>query len=249
MDTYSSQLAVLHDFIINGTGADANNWVVDRQNFTPAEQIMAYVMGYRYRLYDITAQDYPALQKHLGDNEFDKLLKQFVNKAVSNHNDIANYQTQLPQYLKGFTYELATLESQIALLSNAHNNTALTTADIQNLAPSDLLATKFKPRAALKLLPLNYNVNEYYSAFINNQELPTIQQQQNHLAIYQHNHKVWRLSISHNEHFILSGFAKGQSFGEVLEDMLNKNLATEQELMQKISAWIGKFIQNHLLAK
>src|SRR5262249_32042824 len=97
----------MQEAIMLGNNFDSNPdaWVRAKESFAPAEQLAVYSNAYRYRLYDITAEDYPVLKHFLGEDAFHGLIWAFVNHAQPVHFNIARYTLKLPDFVKSYLPE------------------------------------------------------------------------------------------------------------------------------------------------
>ena len=58
----------MQDAILLGNSFDSHpdKWIRTKEQFAPQDQLAVYINAYRYRLYDVTAEDYPVLKHYLG---------------------------------------------------------------------------------------------------------------------------------------------------------------------------------------
>ena len=152
----------MQEAILQGAGMDSkpDNWIRAKEQFAPADQLAVYVNAYRFRLYDVTAEDYTVLKHYLGDDDFDRLIKDFVNTAHSDHFNVGRYAAHLPDFLKSyalgnvFAVELAALENAISQLTDPEETVALTPAHLEGMTPDALMESVLYPRKALQLFAI-----------------------------------------------------------------------------------------------
>ena len=111
--------------LLGGTWDSApEQWIRAKAEFTPADQLAVYTNAYRYRLYDVTAEDHPVLKAYLGEDAFHAMLAlcgacaaRITSISRAMH---ANYRhslvTELPQ--DGFAQELCQLETVIEQMAD-----------------------------------------------------------------------------------------------------------------------------------
>ncbi len=247
----------MQDAILLGAGIDSKpeDWIRAKAEFAAKDQLAVYINAYRYRLYDVTAEDYPVLKSALGEGAFDGLLKDFVNSVQSEDFNIAHYAEKLPDFIKNhasyspFAYEIATLENTISQLMDAPETTALEPHHLEEMTPDALMESQLHPRKALKLFTFEYPVNEYYRA-VKEEKSPAIPTKKRiYLAVFRHEYVVWRMELAENEYHLLQKLFSGQPIGEALEELhAEKNIA-EEELIANLSDWFARWMRNGLLAK
>lgn len=246
------QSSILPDDITN---ADAKSWIRDKKGFSPDSQLEVYINSYRYRLYGVTAEEYPILQHYLGDDEFDNLIDSFVNKALSNHFNIGRYTAMLPDFMKNqaqhdeFATEICTLEDAISQIADLKETTALTPEHLEGLTAEKLMESTLHPRAALKLFSFNYPVNQYYRAIKDEKTPPSTKPKPCYLAVFRHEDTVWRMELEELESKMLSELFSGLPIGDALESIQTEFKIEDNILAGKLSEWFAKWMRNGLLAK
>src|SRR5579884_2124788 len=158
------------DAILLGAGIDSKPdlWVRSKAEFAPKDQLAVYVNAYRFRLYDVTADEYRVLKVYLGDEAFDRLIKDYVNTVPSGHFNVGRYTAHLPDFLAQhhthdiFAHELAQLENAISQLTDPPETTPLEPVHLEGMTPESLMETVLYPRTALTLFAFDYPVNRYY---------------------------------------------------------------------------------------
>ncbi len=241
----------MQDAILIGDASEAGAWVRAKESFTPQEQLAVYVNGYRYRLYDATAEDYPVLKTYIGDDAFERLINAFIEANPSVHFNIARYTTRLPDYLHTllddpFAQELATLEGTIARLADPDETEPLQASQLAGLTPEAWMASTLHPRTAMVLMTLQYPVNDYYLAVKDGESMPELQAQENHLSVFRHEDVVWRMPLAAQEFKLLQTLFAGRSIEQALATVQNE--AEEAELMTNLSQWFSRWMRNGLLA-
>lgn len=246
----------MQDAILRGTD-ELNNpdaWIKSKENFAPAQQLGVYIDAYRYRLYNVTAEDFPVLKAALGDGAFDTLLDDFVGAVHSSHFNIARYSNFLPDFVarhacaSPFIHEIAVLENIIAQLADGTETPALTPDHLAGMTPETLMEIKLYPRKALQLLGFNYPVNAYYNAVKNDEAPDHPQAQSSYLVVFRHEDTVWRMDLEEQEYRLLGYLFNGMAVGAALEQTQLECGLTPEILPLKLSEWFSRWMRNGLLA-
>lgn len=246
----------MQDAILRGHD-DANEpdaWIKSKADFPAKDQLGVYINGYRYRLYNVTIEDFPVLKHALGAQAFDQLITDFVNTAHSTHFNIARYSAHLPDVLSrhplrtDIAQELCVLESAIAQLHDAAETPALTPAHLDGLSPDALMELQLYPRKALQLFAFCYPVNAYYNA-VKNDEHPALPLPSPcHLAVFRHDDVVWRMELEEHEFHLLTHLFNGLPIGAALEKAQSDFALNDDVLPAKLFSWFSRWIRNGLLA-
>ena len=250
---YDKELADMQNAILSGDGDIMNpdERVIPKPDFSPHEQVQSYIDGYRFRLFDIVYDDYPALKQALGEDKMTELIDDYIEKTPSQHFNVSRYIESFPEFVREnvepFFYELCVLETEMSRIFDAEETVALTQADLENLDPEKFMEEKLNPRRALKLLAFSYPVNAYYNDYLEDKNSDIPEKSPSYLAIYRHNDEMWRLDLEEREYMVLSSLFSGLSVGESLGAAIPEN--ENDDALQSIGAWFSKWMSNGLLAK
>lgn len=245
---------IMQTAILQGEDDEPDAWIKAKENFSPTDQLGVYINGYRYRLYNVTAEDYPVLKYAMGNDAFDQMLWDCVDTVHSIHFNIARYSSHVPDFLAAhetataFAVEVARIESAIAQLMDAPETAPLLPEHLAGMTPEAVMDSTLAPRKALQLFALQYPVNAYYNAVKaeENPELP--EQQPSFLAVYRHDDIVWRMELEENEYHLLTNIFRGLSIGAALEKTQADRGLSDEVLPSHLSAWFSRWIRNFLLA-
>jgi uncharacterized protein (UPF0276 family) len=243
---------IMQDAILQGDAVDSkpDAWIRAKENFAPADQLAVYVNAYRFRLYDVTAEDYSVLKHYLGDENFDRLMKDFVNTAHSDHFNIGHYAAHLPVFLakhalgNAFAVELAQLENAISQLADFEETTPLAPEHLEGMTAETLMEFVLHPRKALQLFAFHHDVNGYYREAQESTPNPLLSLGEGiyPVAVFRHADTVWRMDLEAMEYELLSALFSGKTIGEALA-------AVDESAAGKISEYFSRWMRNGMLAQ
>jgi uncharacterized protein (UPF0276 family) len=227
--------------------SEPDHWIRAKNAFAPHEQLSVYANAYRYRLYDVVAEDYPVLMHYLTEHRFSELIWAFVGEVLPDHFNIGRFALKLPAFIQktlpndAFAHALCQLETAVAQMTDPTETEALNEADIQGLTAETLLDLTLYPRQALALMQFDQQVNAYYQAVMDDHQPVVPVDEAVYLAVFRHEDAVWRMELEAQEFGLLSKLFGGATIGETLSDVHE----TEQH---KITAYFSKWMRNGLLA-
>lgn len=222
-------------------------WIREKADFPAEKQLGVYVNAYRWRLFDIVAEDYPVLKTYFGEERFDALINDFISAVPPQHFNVARYATLLPAYQRihashdAFSSELCLLETAITQLADAEETEALTPEQLADMTPEALMESRLYPREALQLFAFSHPVNDYYKAVKEEVQLSAITQQPSFLAVFRHEDVVWRMDLEAQEYQLLSALFAGEAVGVALG-------ALDESAAANISEYFSRWMRNGLLA-
>lgn len=239
----------MQDAIMLGVKFDSKPelWIRAKEQFSPAAQLAVYTNAYRYRLYDITAEDYPVLKACLGKDAFHTLLWDFVNHAQPDHFNIARYTLKFPEFVKThlpqniLAHELCQLETVIEQLTDPQETEALEQKHLAGMTPDALMEAVLYPRKALRLLAFSYPVNRYYCEVMEEKQPDIPAHEDSFVAVFRHEDVVWRMDMEEGEYHLLNKLFSGETVGSALGTM-------DESVALKLSEWFSRWIRNGLLA-
>ncbi len=243
------QQETLQDAIMQGEKIESkpSEWIREKNEFPAEKQLGVYVNAYRWRLFDIVAEDYPVLKAYLGDERFELLINDFISAVPPQHFNVARYAELLPAYQQThathdiFARELCALETTIAQLADAPETEALTPAHLVDMTPEMLMEARLYPRKALLLLVFGHPVNNYYKAVKEETLLPAIAPQPSFLAVFRHDDVVWRMDLEEQEYQLLSALVAGSTVGVALGTL-------DESAAANISEYFSRWMRNGLLS-
>ncbi len=247
----------MQNAIIAGSEFDSapENWIRSKENFGPAAQLEVYTNAYRYRLYDVTAEEYPVLKHYLGDEAFETLISGFIKNVSSEHFNIGRYSTHLPDFMQtqknydSFALELATLENAITQLTDEEETSPLEPIHLEGMTAEDLMETTLNPRKALKLFAFSHPVNEYYQN-VKDEKSPAKPELKNSFtAIFRHEDIIWRMNLGENEYLLLNRLFQNVPIGQALEELQTEFDLSDDGLSANLSEWFARWMRNGLLSK
>jgi uncharacterized protein (UPF0276 family) len=238
---------MMQQAILQSVALTTNDWILPKAEFSPTEQLQVYINAYRFRLYDLVAEDYSALKHYLGDEKFEKLLNDFVENVHSNHFNIGRYAAYLPDFIANhelcdkFAFELATLENALSQLADLPETTPLTPEHLQGITPEELMQMQLSPRLALQLFAFEYAVNDYYGAFKDEASPAAPSLAPTQLCVFRHDDAMWRMDLEEAEYELLCALFAGSTIGEALGGL-------DESIAENLSNYFSRWIRNGLLA-
>lgn len=245
----------MQEAILLGTPYDAkpDTWIPPKPDFSPQAQLDVYINAYRYRLFDVVSEDYPAMRHYLGKDAARQLVMAYVNATPSTYYDISRYTTAFPEFVKArsdrFAYELCIMETALSLLAYETETEALKPEHVKNVTPEQLMGQRLYPRKALQLFAFDYPVNDYFKGVMEEKNPAAPAPTPSWLAVYRHDDTMWRLALEKEEYTLLNQLFSGMTVGEALEHLLADATMDENRLLQNLSQWFARWMKNGLLAR
>ncbi len=227
--------------------SNAAEWIRSKEQFPPQAQLNVYINAYRYRLYDVVAEDYPALKTYLGKDPFDALIWACVNTVQPSHFNIGRFALNLPSFIAEHfpedrcAQELCQLETAIAQLTDPQETEPLEQKHLEGMTPDALMETVLYPRKALQLMKFTYPVNDYYRKVMGEASPKKPGRKLTYVAVFRHDDVVWRMDLDKAEYQLLTQLFSDKTVGHALENL-------DAPAAQKLSDYFSRWMRNGMLA-
>lgn len=190
-------------------------------------RLSIYRNAYRARLTAALRENYPVLQRVLGDDTFDELATHFIDACPSQHPSIRWFGHTLPDWLANTDEELphpslvdlARMEWALCTAFDAADDTPLTVGDLLGHAPEAWPTLRFTGRASLRLIALDWAIEPLWQALSSDADADTEppEAQPHHLLIWRPEDQTQWRSVEPLEATLLHAALAGESFAELCE--------------------------------
>lgn len=218
---------------------------------TAEQRMNIYAEQYILRLLGICSDRHPTLKYLLGEEVFEAMATDYLSRFPPYGYTLNNLCNALPNYLERyFEHEDHKLLCELAHLERAISD-AYDTYVVGRVAAEDLAsvpaeawpAVRFRMDPSVRLMTFDHDVISFYDAVKEELPLPERQPRASWVAVWRHDGKVWRQSISRTRHAILSSFAAGETVTAALERASEVWDGEEDELAQTVFSWFSSWVQ------
>ncbi len=219
-----------------------------------------YRYGYRARLVECLADDYPALQYALGSDAFEALCHEYIQRHPSSAPSLNFYgrhmadfcrrEASAPFALRAFAADLATLEWALVEVLHARMADALSPQALGAIPTAQWAAARLPPSPALRVLRFDYPVSAFFQAF-KMDEAPVVPAPASSVtAVYRTDMTLWRMNLTPAMASLLEGLFRGETLGDALgklEEGLTEAEAGEAE--RSVMAWFQAWVAGGFFAR
>jgi Putative DNA-binding domain len=209
------------------TGIEAQ--LKDAQHADFGARLDAYVGGYRARLIEALGTTYPVLKVTLGDDEFDRQMRLYIDSIPSQHYSVRHYgagiaqhiATQEPGELGLALSELALWEWTLADVFDASDEASLDVATLATVPPAAWPTVSFTLGATIRRLETRTNVVEWWRAENGLCERPNalVLAAPAHWLLWRRGIKTLFRSLDPTEAAALTDAGNGATFGTLCEGL------------------------------
>lgn len=250
---YPALLEMFQGSVLEGDAKKSapEEWIAPKAGFSAEAQLAAYRQGYRFRLFNAVAMDYPATAHALGKEEFGLWLRTFIERTPSTYFNLGRYTSQFAVFLKDhvspFISELAALEAGLAEITDAGESPPLSADAISALSPAAFLTAHFQPRTASRLFCFDYPVNQYYADFHEGNPPSTPQPEATWLLVYRHADENWRMPLEQGEYFLLKALVTGLPVQEAVAEAGSTAQWNEEDFPRQFQSWLTRWLSSGAL--
>jgi hypothetical protein len=234
--------------------ADATRLLTRGPKLAAADRLAIYRYGYRARLVECLADDYPALQFALGQDAFEALCLAYIERHPSSAPSLNFYGRHMPHFirdeaepfpLRDFAADLASLEWALVEVLHARVADRLSQEELAAIPIEKWVDARLPGADAVRVLRFQYPVNAFFQAFKTDRE-PSAGDFGRNLsatAVYRTDMTLWRMDLTPAMTTLLESLFAGRPLGaalETLEDGLTAEDAAEAE--RNVMAWFREWV-------
>jgi hypothetical protein len=216
----------------------------------------AYVNGYRARLVEALGTTYPALKATLGDEEFDRQMRLYVDSTPSRHFSVRHYGEHISSRLKDCTAggagtalaELAHWEWILADVFDAPDDEAVGLAAVSAVAPEAWPNLCFALRACVRRVQTRSNAVDWWRAATGASEKPRALEEAPPVQwlLWRRGVKTMFRSLDSVEAQALDAVGDGVAFGAICERLAQQ--VGEAEAALRAASLLRGWIAEELIA-
>ena len=233
------------------TAEDAASVVVPSKTLTAPERLDIYRGMYLLRMEEALSIDYPAMKNFLGEDEFMRVVAEYVKLYPSRSYTLNRLGDRFPEFLqtmddlprKDFCCELARLELALTEVFDAPETPALTEEAVKAVPPDAWETALLKPVAAFRLVELKYPASQYIGAVDEENEYPRLARKRNWVVAYRRQYRVHRMDLAQPAYELLSAMASGRTVGEAIVDVMTRKwrpAVKESQLFTWFRDWMAE---------
>ena len=186
-----------------------------------------YFDAYRLRLLETLGNDFPELKKYVGDDEFERLVRNYVDAHPSTTPSIRWFGRRLPKFLRRGVYrarpelaDIAEFEWARGEVFDAQDVSAATIDLIAAIAPERWPELRVSLIPASRVIQLRWNAPAICKALMHDAEPPRTASERQHWLVWRRGLDVHWRSLDGVEAKALLSMAAGAHFGMVCDDLL-----------------------------
>ena len=226
--------------------------VSEQKGISAQHRLQIYANAYRIRLKETIETDHEILGIYLGDELFDKMALEYTLAYPSSGRSLRQFCDKLPDYLQQNEFfkqhpiiaDLARFERRLLNAFDAAESERASFADLQALPPQEWPNCTLRFHPSVQIFSCNSNAVEAWQALKADSTPPQ--------ADYQHPRAwlLWRgltrltelISLTADQHTLLTGFIAGQNFAQQCESMLEWHDEQTAPLivLQTLQSWFSK---------
>lgn len=214
------------------------------------DRLAIYQGMYPLRMAEALQSDYPGLAHHLGEEAWERLVRDYVAEHPSRSHTLNVLGRSLPDWLRtggprhrrGFCHDLARLEWAVVEAFDAEESPRLAPGAIESLAADAWTTARLVPSAFVRLMALRWNANPYLdSTKAEGHDHPVPGRQPSWVVVYRQSYSVYRRELSRGAFRLLADLVEGRSLGSAVSLALRRRDApTSDTLRRWFAQWAGE---------
>jgi len=217
----------------------ASAWIRPSAHHSAAERIAIYSRMYHARMRDALAVDFPAVERLLGADGFERLVRLYLGAHPSRHYSLNALGRSLPSFLDGpvriarrrLLADVARVELAIAEAFDEERCEPIGPADVARVPAGAWERARPVLVPALRLVACEHRAEAVVTAARRGEALPPLGRRPSWVVVWRKGEVVWRLEIEQADFAALSALRDGATLGEALEAAAAVHRGTPEELV------------------
>lgn len=216
------------------------------------DRLDIYRNGYYLRLLDVLEKDFPCLKQIQGEEFFDNIGRQYIDRYPSDHFSVCYFNRHYSSFLKEiaqdpFYVEIAEFEWALTRVLDAGDAKPLSIQDLANIAPDSWPYLQFSLHPSVQLHLFHYNVAQVCYAIMVEQEIPerVCTEDPIHWLVWRFDHNSYFESLNEQQFYIFQSIQRGKIFSEICEGLCA--WLDEEEVAQFAVGTLQYWIQKEIL--
>ncbi|MEM9489517.1 MAG: DNA-binding domain-containing protein [Myxococcota bacterium] len=222
----------------------------------PAERVGIYVQGYFLRLREQLANEYPAVERVVGEDAFVELARDYYSHFPPNDFTMRALPHGMPHYLRyhctrddrALLHDIARLEHAVSSAFDTPTGGKVVPEDIASVPAEAWPEVRFRVDPSFSVLAFDHDAWAIVDAYHDGVDLPDLGRKPSWAVVWRHDNRVWRQPISLPVYTILSALAAGQTVTAALERGMEVWKDDVAELEGKIFQWFSEWIKEGYFA-
>lgn len=253
-----SQLQLLQQQLLKAVldgGPPRSGELCSDERASASTRLAIYQDGYRIRLRDALATEYPGLALMAG-RRFRTLLESYVEAHPSGHYNIrwhgaglaAFLEYGLPWRSKPALAEMATLDWAISTVFDAADEAQIGPADLAAVPADAWAGLRLHPQKRLQLLAAHHNVETFRRAADREESRPRLRRcgKPRHMLVWRQDVTVHYRVLKADERSALTGAINGESFSALCERLAECHDA--ETAMPRMAGLLHQWLSSGLIA-
>lgn len=247
------------DCVLAGS-LDMAGRVVGTTDASAEERVRIYVEAYRLRLLEILEDNYPGLWALVGDEEFDKLGRAYIDAHPSTHPSVRWFSRHLEGFLKDgppysehpYLAEMAAFEWAQSTVFDAADEAPVAMEELAALPPDAWPGLRFELHPSVQLLSLSWNIPSFWQAVDQEGEPPGLAAAPEAVTWLLWRAELtthWR-SLGSDEAWAFAAARDGKNFAELCEGLCrwHEGSAVAMQAASLLKRWLTDGLLTRLRA-
>lgn len=239
-------------------GPKAEAIILPNSHLSPEDRVRIYTRAYFARLFEVLQADYPALEKVVGEDAFERLAQAYVAKHPSRSYSLNPLGTKLPEFLaraarvprRVLAVDVARVERAMAEAFDEEEAAPLSPDAVAAVPANAWAGARLVPVPSFRLLALRTRANAAVSAARQDLPMPDLRARATWAIVYRRDYRVFRLDLTEPQFALLSALARGRTVRAALAAALKAAGRREAATLPgKVFGWFRTWTEEGLFAE
>lgn len=229
--------------------------IKDSRRTNRATLFAVYYDGYRFRLAEFLANDFPILRTHMGEEAFGRLVEDYIGSAPSRQPNARWYGVRLPDFMHEFppwrtnqgAIDLARFERALSNAFDAADAPMATIESLRDTHRKDWPHLTFDFHPSVTLLDLAGGTAQLYEALADGKKPPAPQEGVETILFWRSEGQSLYRPVADDERLALIEAMQRQRFGEICALIAFQKNA--EDVTRRVAGFLSQWFTDKLISR
>jgi hypothetical protein len=237
MKLRDDQLWFARAVVASEDAGEASHRLTPGPKLDASDRLDIYRRGYRARLLECLADDYPVLEHALGADAFEALCDEYVTRFPSQSPSLNAFGRHMPGFCQGFAADLAALEWAIVEAIHAPSAVPLAAAELAAIPGEMWPRMRLQKAPSLQVVRAAHPANEYFQAVRDGGNPVRPGPSPSATAVYRKDLTVWRQRLTPVMADVLAAVVRGETLEEAVAPV------PDDQPPERVLAWFREWTE------
>lgn len=225
---------------------DLESVILPSRSQGSVERLGIYAHMYYARLLEVMSEEYPATRRLLGDADFDRACRRYIELHPSTERTLQRLSAQFPAFLsrhlagrrqRTLAVDVSRIERAMEDVFDAPQAEPLTHGQVAAIEPGEWATVRLRLNPALRLLALRTPANEQLDSVRGVLRPRRTTLRPTHVLVHRHRYRVYRRTLDAAQYTLLAALQRGRPVAAAVVLTLGRSRFDTARQSRRLGQW------------